>query len=98
MTQWPVPGSTPGNPGSIQFSFPGAGADNTAYANTTLETWDQTKIRFGCMNCHNFIQNNDFVWSLQMNAFTPAQDALGARPSSPAVTALRSLLQEHIKQ
>lgn len=98
MTQWPVPSSTPGNPGSIQFSFPGAGAAGSAYANTTLETWDQTNIRNGCMNCHNSVQNNDFVWSLQMNAFTPAQAALAAKPSSPAVTALRSLLEGHIKQ
>lgn len=98
MTQWPVPGSTPGNPGLIQFSFPGAGAANTAFANRTLETWDQTNIRNGCMNCHNAVKDNDFVCSLQMNAFTPAQAALGAKPSSPAVTALRSLLQENIKQ
>jgi hypothetical protein len=98
MTQWPVPQSMPANSGSIQFSFPGALNATSAYANTTLETWDQKNIRTGCMNCHNAVRNNDFVWSLQMNAFPPAQAALAARPSSPAVTALRFLLQEHVKQ
>ena len=70
MTQWPVPGGTPANPGTPNFSFPGAGA-TSAFANTALETWDQTNIRTGCMNCHTAMQNNDFLWSLQMNAFAP---------------------------
>ena len=33
MTQWPVPGGTPANPGTPNFSFPGAGA-TSAFANT----------------------------------------------------------------
>jgi hypothetical protein len=97
MTQWPVPGDTPANPGSPNFTFPGSGA-TSAFANSTLETWDQTNIRFGCMNCHNFIQNNDFLWSLQMNAFRPpAFVAAAPLSASPALTALRSLLREQSK-
>jgi hypothetical protein len=95
MTQWPVPGNMPGNPGTPQFSFPGKDPTPTsAYANTTLETWDQTNSRGqainGCMNCHNqagltatdgTAMNNDFVWSLEMNASTPSA---GANPRAAA--------------
>jgi len=66
-------------------------------ANTILETWDQTNIRTGCMNCHTIVQNNDFLWSLQMNAFTPTQVSFGLRPASPAVSELRALLHEQFK-
>ena len=97
MTQWPVPGNAPANPGSPGFSFPGFGA-TSAYANTTLETWDQTNIRNGCMNCHTAVQNNDFLWSLQMNAYTPSQQGVAAsKPAAPAMQELRSLLQQHFK-
>lgn len=98
MTQWPVPGNAPTNPGTPAFSFPGNGA-TSAFANTTLETWDQTNIRGGCMNCHNFAQSNDFLWSLQMNAFAPpklAAATLKAAPS-PEIAGLRSLLQDNFK-
>jgi hypothetical protein len=96
MTQWPVPANAPTNPGSPGFSFPGAGA-TSAFANTALETWDQTNIRTGCMNCHTQVQSNDFLWSLQMNAFSPLQTTLAPRPASPAIGELRSLLREQIK-
>jgi hypothetical protein len=97
MTQWPVKPHSPADPGSTGFTFPGAGSASTAFANTTLETWDQTNIRTGCMNCHTIVQNNDFLWSLQINAFTPAQVSFGLRPASPAVGELRSLLNEQLK-
>jgi hypothetical protein len=93
MTQWPVPGNAPANPGTPGFSFPGTDA-TSAFANTSLETWDQTKIRTGCMNCHNFIQNNDFLWSLEMNAFSPPQISLAPSPQPASVRQLRSLLRE----
>lgn len=96
MTQWPVPGGAPANPGTPGFSFPGIGA-TTAYANTTLETWDQTNIRTGCMNCHTVVQNNDFLWSLQMNAFSPLETTFAFKPASPAVAELRALLREQMK-
>jgi hypothetical protein len=93
MTQWPVPGGTPANPGTPGFSFPGTGA-TSAFANTALETWDQANIRTGCMNCHTAIQSNDFLWSLQMNAFAPPQISFAPTRPSPAVRQLRSLLSE----
>jgi hypothetical protein len=96
MTQWPVPGSAPTNGGTPNFTFPGTGA-TSAYANTSLETWDQTNIRSGCMNCHNAVQNNDFLWSLQMNAYAPALTTFELRPASPAMRELRALLQEQIR-
>jgi hypothetical protein len=99
MTQWPtaVPpdpklAGTPGN------TFPGTGA-TSAFANTTLETWDQTAIRSGCMNCHTQTQSNDFVWSLTMQAFkaSPPMIALARRDrtvsgSSLALDALKDIL------
>ncbi len=104
MTQWPtaVP-PNPALPGIPQNTFPGTGA-RSAYANTTLETWDQTKIRFGCMACHTQASKNDFVWSLQMNAFqaSPSTTAIAksgntSLRSSPALEALKDLLTEQLK-
>jgi hypothetical protein len=94
MTQWPVPGNTPANPGTPQFSFPGSSDATSAFANTALETWDQTNIRTGCMNCHTAIQSNDFLWSMQMNAFGPPQISFAPTALPPAVRQLRSLLSE----
>lgn len=72
MTQWPVPGNTPSNPGTPTFSFPGTGA-TSAFSNTTLETFDQGSIFTGCMACHNFANTSspapDFLWSLKDHAF-----------------------------
>ena len=97
MTQWPQPGDAPANPGTPGFTFPGTTSAESAFANTTLETWDQTKIRNGCMSCHNIVRNHDFLWSLQMNAFTPAQATFGLKPASPAISELRALLKEQTK-
>ena len=101
MTQWPLAASTPGNPGTPANTFPGNGA-TSAFANTTLETWDQTNVRNGCMNCHNFTMVNDFLWSLEMNAYTPpsvatTETSAGVRPlqERPDIAGLRGLLQEH---
>jgi hypothetical protein len=93
MTQWPVPPNMPANPGAPGFSFPGTGA-TSAFSNVALESWDQNNIRTGCMNCHTAVQNNDFLWSLQMNAFAPPQISLAPGPPSPALRQLRSLLSE----
>lgn len=71
MTQWPVPGNTPTNPGTPKFTFPGTGA-TTSFANTTMETFDQGSIAFGCMACHTVTMNaTDFLWSLADHAFPP---------------------------
>lgn len=104
MTQWPT--AVPPNPafsGKPNNTFPGTGA-TSAFANTTLETWDQTNINNGCMSCHTITQSNDFVWSLAMNAFqaSPSLAALarGERTtlrSSPELEALKALLANQFK-
>lgn len=72
MTQWPTPGSTPANSGDPDHSIPGNGTDSTAFANTTLETFDQAFVFSGCMGCHTFTQKQtDFVWSLADHAYPP---------------------------
>jgi hypothetical protein len=97
MTQWPTPGNTPANPGTPNFTIPGTAHPGSAFANTVLETWDQTNLRTGCMNCHTSVQNNDFLWSLQMNAYAPPQSSLALNAQASAVRDLRSLLQEQFK-
>jgi hypothetical protein len=106
MTQWPVPGDKPENSGLPAFTFPGTGA-TTAFANTTLETFDQDRIRTGCMSCHDPAKaRGDFVWSLLLNAFpsplgeTPAQPSLhaaAARPMSKELSSLKKLMQSRGK-
>jgi hypothetical protein len=71
LTQWPVPGSKPDQPGDPDHTFPGKGA-TSAFANVTMETFDQTNIKKGCMNCHNATaERTDFLWSLNDHAFPP---------------------------
>jgi hypothetical protein len=88
MTQWPVPGDAPANPGSPDFTFPGRGA-NTAFSNTTMETFDQNNIRQGCMACHDVVgtvrgaDSTDFLWALAMNAF-PSES--GVTPNDPPLS------------
>ena len=74
-TQWPrlegnqaafVP-ATQG--GEITTTFPGAGA-TSAFANLTMETFDQGRPQLGCMSCHNQARMTvDFVWSLMDHAY-----------------------------
>lgn len=82
MTQWPlqrdltkpIPPSQNGLPGN---TFPGQGA-TSSFANTVLETWDQSAITTGCMACHTLTQgNSDFLWSLEINAFQPENPNIG---------------------
>jgi len=97
MTQWPVPGNAPQNPGFPKFSFPGL-KPTSSFANVTMETFDQTSITFGCMNCHNFTAHpnrdktgNDFLWSLAINAYSPPPpqgSLLAARQSRLAPSTL----------
>ena len=74
MTQWPlqlnppqpIPPTQSGRPDA---TFPGTGA-TTSFANVTLETFDQSNIITGCMNCHNGARvSADFLWTLKVNAF-----------------------------
>jgi hypothetical protein len=71
MTQWPLMPSSPSTPGTPQNTFPGTGA-TTAFANTTMETFDQSSVFSGCMGCHTSVQNStDFLWTLKNHAFPP---------------------------
>jgi hypothetical protein len=81
VTQWPL---QPGNQalpvpaaitGDIYNTFPGTGPGATAdsaFANLTMETFDQHRIELGCMSCHNRARlAADFMWSLLDHAFPP---------------------------
>ncbi len=83
MTQWPLaPGdqSLPvaaSQAGDIFETFPGEGA-TSAFANMTMETFNQSRPAQGCMNCHNRARlTADFMWSVVMHAY-PAKIVLPA--------------------
>jgi hypothetical protein len=79
LTQWPL---QPGNQavpvpasrtGDIVNTFPGIGPGATAdsaFANLTMETFDQGRIELGCMSCHNRARMGaDFMWSVLDHAW-----------------------------
>lgn len=79
MTQWPrmtgeqsvpVPASINGD---ASHTFPGLGsASGSAFANVTMETFDQDRPQLGCMNCHNQARlGADFMWSVLDHAYPP---------------------------
>jgi len=80
MTQWPrVPGEqsipVPASlNGDASHTFPGLGtASGSAFANVTMETFDQERPQLGCMNCHNQARlAADFMWSVLDHAYPPA--------------------------
>ena len=84
VTQWP---RTEGNQtvpipasldGSIPNTFPGTGAFS-AFANLTMETFDQKAVQLGCMSCHNRVRmTTDFMWSVSDHAH-PSRLAPAAR-------------------
>jgi hypothetical protein len=77
VTQWsrlegnqatPVPAALNG---SIVNTFPGTGAFS-AFANLTMETFQQDRVQTGCMSCHNQVRmSTDFLWSVQDHAYPP---------------------------
>ncbi len=87
VTQWPrmegnqaLPVAASQN-GDITSTFPGAGAFS-AFANVSMETFDQGRPQLGCMSCHNQARlSADFMWSVLDHAY-PAIIA-------PAAAALR---------
>jgi len=98
MTQWPKGiGSQPVPPsksGVIVNTFPGAGA-NTAFANTTLETFEQGNPRTGCMACHDGARmQGDFVWSMLDHAFPPTGGTPDRLMLDPSFRALTDLLKK----
>jgi hypothetical protein len=77
MTQWPLQPGDQSIPvpathaGDIFQSFPGEGA-TSAFANVTMETFNQARPAQGCMNCHNRARlGADFMWSVLMHAYPP---------------------------
>jgi hypothetical protein len=101
MTQWPLQKNPPlpiptNQSGGPANTFPGLGA-TTAFANTTMETWEQDKVTTGCMACHTIVQNTDFLFTLEAHAFTPPPSP-GVPPPAPTLSLemvqLRSLLEE----
>jgi hypothetical protein len=75
MTQWPLMGGDQSVPvpatqaGDIFQTFPGEGA-TSAFANVTMETFNQSRPAQGCMNCHNRARlSADFMWSVFMHAY-----------------------------
>ena len=77
MTQWPRLEGKQTNPipanvdGSIENTFPGLGAFS-AFANVTMETFDQKGVQLGCMSCHNRSRmTTDFMWSVFDHAYPP---------------------------
>ena len=92
MTQWPrVPGEqslpVPASlNGDASHTFPGLGsASGSAFANLSMETFDQDRPQLGCMNCHNQARlAADFLWSVLDHAYPPT-----LAPKAPEVAPAR---------
>lgn len=98
MTQWPIGnGSQPvpaSQPGDFTHTFPGNNF-SSAFANVTLETFDQTNFRSSCMNCHNSARmTGDFLWSMLDHAFPPASATPDLILQNPAFRSLQKLMIE----
>ena len=87
VTQWPRLEGNQVDPipvtvdGSVANTFPGEGAFS-AFANTTMETFDQERVQLGCMSCHNRARMTaDFMWTVLDHAYparlAPAPSAAG---------------------
>jgi hypothetical protein len=75
VTQWPRLEGNQTDPipptvdGSIANTFPGEGAFS-AFANVSMETFDQKAPQLGCMSCHNRARmTTDFMWSVLDHAY-----------------------------
>ena len=92
-TQWPLTPNAPSLPGTPENTFPGSGA-TTAFANTTLESFDQKSIGTGCMKCHTATKDQtDFLWSLNDHAFPSDSGAPNLIMKNPAMRKLRDTLK-----
>ena len=78
VTQWPRLEGNQADADSRRAStaaspntFPGTGAFS-AFANVTMETFDQKGVQLGCMSCHNRARmTTDFMWSVLDHAYPP---------------------------
>jgi|tagenome__1003787_1003787.scaffolds.fasta_scaffold20901893_1 hypothetical protein len=114
MTQWPVftdpkqqgapqpsCGVSPGCDGSPKNTFPGTIAGilaPSAFANTTLETFEQNSVFTGCMACHNSARKTDFVWSIPMLASNPPSAAQTTPTNSQVRASALKDLQRILEQ
>lgn len=90
VTQWPLQAGNQALPvpasktGDLINTFPGNGPGATtdsAFANLTMETFDQNRIELGCMSCHNRARlGADFMWSVLDHAWPP-----GIAPAPAAI-------------
>jgi hypothetical protein len=105
MTQWPRNANQPAQSGAPQFTFPGTGPvppgdpplDATAFSNVTMETFEQTAIRTGCMGCHNLARaKTDFLWSVLTRAHRSILEIPGSPPPTPSPMARRLSGQEAV--
>jgi hypothetical protein len=98
VTQWPTTPSQPALDGTPQNTFPGLPPnDATAFANATLETFEQQSVFTSCMACHNAtMKPTDFVWTLQDHAFPP--NLPNVLMKNPAFQQLRDILMESKKR
>src|SRR5262249_27518741 len=110
MTQWPVttPPNPNAHSGKTNNTFQGVNTASgtcpppppapqnlcTSFANVTMETFDQAAIGTGCMNCHNATANNDFLWSLAVNAWPPP----GTAPSLVAAEAVSTARDQSLRE
>lgn len=79
VTQFPATPDAPEKDGMAINTYPGL-ANNTAVANTAMETFFQSGALTGCMACHNLARRDtDFVWSLQTHAFPRLDPAAPSR-------------------
>ena len=85
MTQWPLSVGDPTKAGGIGNSFPGrAPNDRSAFANTTMEPFEQTPITSGCMACHNTVgRTTDYVWAVTNRAAPRTARAMRTRRIAP---------------
>jgi hypothetical protein len=89
LTQWPRMDGNQATPippttdGSVPNTFPGTDAFS-AFANVTMETFDQGTVQLGCMNCHNRARMTaDFMWTLLDHAY-PARFGPAVTGGGPA--------------
>jgi hypothetical protein len=75
VTQWPRLEGNQASPipamvdGSVANTFPGEGSFS-AFANVTMETFDQKGVQLGCMSCHNRTRmTTDFMWTVFDHAY-----------------------------
>ena len=103
MTQWPLVPNSPQTTGAPANTFPGTGA-TSAFANTTMETFDQKKVTAGCMACHEDTHiQTDFIWSVATHAFprvtvaAPAAALTGRFGAASPLERLRARMESAVR-